>query len=146
MHLDLTKSEVTDSLLGSENMDNIKLLNVQSLDSHKRLEYLIRKVADFELIWGSYGDNGWLLLSDENGRRITPFWPEKEFVNEYNITHKYDYFAKKIDLYYFLDNWINELAKDKIDIVVFPVKEKESIIISPLQLKALIENELEQYE
>ena len=73
MHLDLTKSEVTDSLLGSENMDNIKLLNVQSLDSHKRLEYLIRKVADFELIWSSYGDNGWLLLSDENGRRIVPF-------------------------------------------------------------------------
>ena len=51
-----------------------------------------------------------------------------------------------MDLYYFLDKWINGLAKDKIDIVVFPVKEKESIIISPLQLKALIENELEQYE
>lgn len=44
-----------------------------------------------------------------------------------------------------MDKWINGLAKDKIDIVLFPVKEKESIIISPLQLKALIENELEQY-
>ena len=54
-------------------MNNIKLLNVQSLDLHKRLECLIRKVADFELIWGSYGDNGWLLLSDENGRRIVLF-------------------------------------------------------------------------
>ncbi|TSJ92379.1 DUF2750 domain-containing protein [Gilliamella apicola] len=32
---------------------------------------------------------------------MVPFWPEKEFVNEYNVTHKYDYFAKKIDLYYF---------------------------------------------
>ena len=53
---------------------------------------------------------------------------------------------KKMDLYYFLNKWINGLAKDKIDIVVFHVKEKESIIISPLQLKALIENELEQYE
>ena len=45
-----------------------------------------------------------------------------------------------------MDKWINGFAKDKIDIVLFPVKEKESIIISPLQLKALIENELEQYE
>ena len=124
----------------------MKLLNVQSLDPIKRLEYFIRKIADYELIWGSYGNNGWLLLSDENGRKIVPFWPEKEFVNEYNVTHKYEYFPKKIDLYYFLDKWINGLTKDKIDIIVFPVMEKESIIVTPLELKVLLRNELEQYE
>ena len=124
----------------------MKLLNVQSLDPIKRLEYFIRKIADYELIWGSYGNNGWLLLSDENGRKIVPFWPEKEFVNEYNVTHKYEYFPKKIDLYYFLDKWINGLTKDKIDIIVFPVMKKESIIVTPLELKVLLRNELEQYE
>jgi len=127
-------------------MNNMKLLNVQSLDLDKRLEYFIRKVADTELIWGSYGDNGWLLLSDENGRKIVPFWPEREFVNEYNITHKYEYFPKEMDLYYFLNKWINGLTKDKIDIAVFPVMKKESFIITPLELKVLLEDELEQYE
>ena len=127
-------------------MNNMKLLNVQSLDPDKRLEYFIRKVADTELIWGSHGDNGWLLLSDENGRKIVPFWPEREFVNEYNITHKYEYFPKEMDLYYFLNKWINGLTKDKIDIAVFPVMKKESFIITPLELKVLLEDELEQYE
>ena len=127
-------------------MNNMKLLNIQSLDPIKRLEYFIRKIADYELIWGSYGDNGWLLLSDENGRKIVPFWPEKEFVNAYNVNHKYEYIPKKIDLYYFLDKWINGLTKDKIDIVVFPVMEKKSLIVTPLELKVLLGNELEQYE
>ena len=95
-------------------MNNMKILNVQSLNQVKRLDYFIRKVTDCEVIWGSYGESGWLLLSDKNGRKIVPFWPEKEFVNEYNVTHQYEYFPKKMDLYYFLDKWINGLTKDKI--------------------------------
>lgn len=127
-------------------MNNMKILNVQSLNQVKRLDYFIRKVTDCEVIWGSYGESGWLLLSDKNGRKIVPLWPEKEFVNEYNVTHQYEYFPKKMDLYYFLDKWINGLTKDKINIAIFPVMGKESIIITPLELKDLLEDELEQYE
>ena len=41
----------------------MKILNVQSLNQVKRLDYFIRKVTDCEVIWGSYGESGWLLMN-----------------------------------------------------------------------------------
>lgn len=38
-------------------MDNGKIANVKSLNSNKRFEYFIRKIADFEQLCGSYGEN-----------------------------------------------------------------------------------------
>ncbi|MWP47742.1 DUF2750 domain-containing protein [Gilliamella sp. Pas-s27] len=127
-------------------MNKEKILNVTSLDSKERLDYFIRKVADFEVLWGNYGDNGWLQLYAENGKKIMPFWPEKEFVINYNVTHKFKCSPKEINLDYFLDKWIKGLAKEKISLLIFPVEEKKSCIINPLELKTLLEEELKQYE
>lgn len=91
------------TLLGSRKIDNVK-----SLNSNERLEYFVRKIADFEQLWGSYGENGWLQLFGENDKKVIPFWPEKQFVKDYNITHNYMYV--------------------------------------PIELKALLKHEIEQYK
>ncbi|AOR65409.1 DUF2750 domain-containing protein [Pectobacterium wasabiae] len=127
-------------------MNNSKIENVNSLTSEDRLSYFVRKVADFEQVWGSYGNDGWLHLSTKDGKRIFPIWPEEEFSIDYNTKHQYELSPKEIDLYYFLDKWIPGLEKDGVDILIFPVDKKNGIIIIPSKLNELLQDELKQYE
>lgn len=82
-------------------MNNAKIENVKSLASDDRLRYFIRKAVDFERVWGSYGDDGWLHLSTSKEGKLFPLWPEKEFSIDYNTKHQYQNSPKEIDLYYF---------------------------------------------
>lgn len=127
-------------------MNNAKVENVKSLSSESRLGYFLRKVADFERVWGGYGDDGWLHLSTEKGGKLLPLWPEEEFSIDYNTSHQYQLSPKEINLYYFLDKWIPGLEKDHINILIFPVDKGNGIVLSPCDLKKLLEDELEQYE
>ena len=126
-------------------MNNDKLACVKSLNAHERFEYFIRKVADFETLWGGYGKNGWIQLLGDNEQKVMPFWPEKQFTIDYILAHNYDYLPKEIDLSYFLDKWINGLSEDHINILIFPVKKQSSTIIKPFELKSELEKEIEQY-
>jgi hypothetical protein len=47
---------------------------VIKLPANIRYEYLIKKVADSEEVWGLY-DDGWAMSSDDKGRLLIPFWP-----------------------------------------------------------------------
>jgi len=55
-----------------------KIENILRMSEDERYNYFIRKVADFEELWG-LNDDGWALLGDNDDNRIFPVWPEKEF-------------------------------------------------------------------
>jgi hypothetical protein len=45
-----------------------------------RYEYFIKKVADYEEVWGLY-DDGWATAQDDDGNILIPFFPKKELQN-----------------------------------------------------------------
>lgn len=74
-----------------------KIENILKMSEDERYDYFIRKVADFEQIWGLSND-GWALLGDKDGNQILPLWPEKEFAELCAIDQWVEYKPQIIEL------------------------------------------------
>lgn len=124
---------------------NKKIENVVKLSDEDRYDYFIRKVADFEELWGLH-NNGWALLGDDLNNQILPFWPEKEFAELCAVGQWAEYKAKSINLDSFLEKWVSGMEKDKMLVNIFRTPRSKGKTVSPRELGNDIEEELEQYE
>jgi hypothetical protein len=121
-----------------------KLNNIINSSAEIRYSYFIRKIADFEQIWGLYYD-GWAVLGDEKNEAVIPFWPEEEFAELCAEDAWSKYQPKAISLDDFLEKWIPGMRKDNTKIGVFYVPTGKGIITTPDKLLEDINEELEQY-
>ncbi|MEB1548918.1 DUF2750 domain-containing protein [Xanthomonas campestris pv. campestris] len=95
--------------------------------------------------WGGFED-GWLQLGNDRGRKSIPFWPEEMFVRNYIEENKVSASPRRIELCHFLDRWVPGMEKDRVTILVFPIKESQGIQIAPIELSRRLKEELSQYE
>lgn len=123
---------------------NKKIKNLVCLSDEDKYHYFIRKVVDFEQIWGLFND-GWALLTDESGNTIFPFWPEKE-IAEICATNEWDgYEAKSISLDDFVEKWLPGLQNDSLLLNIFYVNQNKGKTVQPQDLLFDLNNEIEQY-
>lgn len=122
-----------------------KIENILKMTDDERYDYFIRKVADFEQIWG-LNDNGWALLGDNDGNQILPLWPEKEFAELCAVDQWKNYKPESIELNNFLEKWIPGMINDKTLINIFLIPGANGSVVSPPTLESDLEDELEQYE
>ena len=59
-------------------MNNSRIKNIVNLSAAERYGYFIRKVSDFEEVWGLKDKEGWALMGN-NEQVLFPVWSEKEF-------------------------------------------------------------------
>jgi hypothetical protein len=123
---------------------NEKLTNVINLPAPERYSYFIRKVADFEEVWGLY-DNGWALLEND-GNRVIAFWPELEFAELCAVETWKNYTPKKINLEEFLEKWLTGMKKDGTEAAIFYTPQEKGIVVSAQQLFDDLNEEVTQYE
>ncbi|MEH7013420.1 DUF2750 domain-containing protein [Neobacillus niacini] len=108
-----------------------------------RYEYFIKKVADYEEVWGLY-DDGWATAQDDDGNMLIPFFPKKEFA-EYCAVNEWNKFkAEPIDIYEFIDKWLVGMKEDKVKPSIFPINE-DSVMVEIDVLLRDLNNELENY-
>ena len=113
------------------------------LPAHKRYNYFIRKVVDYEEVWGLYKE-GWAVTEDLEGKKLVPFWPKSEFA-EICAKGEWDgYIPSKINLDEFLNNWIPGMIKDGLKVAVFWMDD-DSVVVDPKRLLADMNEELENY-
>jgi len=124
---------------------NKKIENILKMTEDERYDYFIRKVADFEQIWG-LNDNGWALLGDNDGNQILPLWPEKEFAELCAVDQWKNYKPESIELNNFLKKWIPGMINDKTLINIFLTPSANGSVVSPPTLESDLEDELDQYE
>lgn len=124
---------------------NKKIEAVCALSARDRLAYFIRKITDFEALWGCF-ENGRIVLGSDKNRQAVPFWPELEFAEDYVKRNKLSAKPKEIELSIFLDRWLPGMEKDGAKIAIFPTTLEERIIIDPSSLRKLIEEEAAQYD
>lgn len=126
-------------------MKEKKLENIIGLDSKERYGYLIRKTADFELIYLIVDQQGAYVTIGNDAQRCIPVWPEKEFAN---LMVKYEWpdcEVKEMDIYEFID-WQDSLLTENYFIAGFPNRQFNSVVVSPVDIKNHLIHECGQYE
>jgi hypothetical protein len=82
-------------------MNQQKVNHILKLSAEERYLYFIRKITDFETVWGLHNE-GWALVGDSQGKEIIPFWPEKEFAELCAVDSWNRYLPRPISLSDFL--------------------------------------------
>jgi len=124
---------------------NKKIENILKMSESERYDYFVRKVADFEEVWG-LSDNGWALLGDNSRNQILPLWPEKEFAQLCAVDKWKDYKPEVIELDNFIEKWIPGMTNDKTLVNVFLIPNGKGTTVSPQDLYTDLQDELEQYD
>ena len=110
-----------------------------------RFEYFVQKISDFGEVWSPKTPAGWVLLGDEGGTQVAPFWPFREFAEQCAIAEWSDASPELIDLKSFTEKWLPGLNRDRRFIAVFPNKKGESLVVGPSDLLERIEEERDSF-
>ncbi len=125
-------------------MNSKKIENILSMPINERYDYFIRKVAEFEELWGLYND-GWASLGGAD-KIVLPFWPEMEFAELCCTGQWQEYKPKAISVSDFMQKWIPGMIKDKRLINIFYTPDSvDSSLIEPQVLLKDLTDEMEKY-
>ena len=124
-------------------MNKNEFNSVVKISAAKRYVYFIKKVVDFEEIWGLYNE-GWATTEDDKGRILIPFWPKKEFAEACAIGEWGNYKPIAIGLDEFIEKWLPGMKEDGNLPSIF-WNNIDSTVVENDILKRDIENELENY-
>ena len=113
------------------------------LPVNKRYEYFIKKVADFEEVWGLYHE-GWAMTKDDNGNLMMPFWPKEEFAQLCAVGEWENYIPESIDLDEFIEEWIPGLKGDGFKPSIF-WNNDDAVLVELDKLLYDLQAELEKY-
>jgi len=115
------------------------------LPAPDRYALFIRRVADWEEVWSLRSDDGWCLVSDDDGVEAFPVWPHQQFADAcVNSMDKET--SAKISLQDWLEKWLPGMMGDGRKVAVFPTPNGQGIVVSPSQLRDDLLAECEPYE
>ncbi len=126
-------------------MHKNKITNILNLSPDDRLDYFIRKVCDFEEVWGLFNE-GWAMSESVDGKKVISFWPEQNFASLCAIETWSGYEPKLIKLEDFTQKWLTGMEKDNVLVGVFQTPEDKAVVIFPAELGLLLSDELENYQ
>jgi hypothetical protein len=104
----------------------------------KRFEYFIQKVIENKEVVALYNE-GWAVQGDNHNHFYFPLWPNEVFANQFATDNWSKYYATKISLKDFLDNYIPKYIEKGIKFSIFPTFSHRSMIIEGRLLKKEIE-------
>ncbi len=126
-------------------MHQKQIENLLKKSGKDRFLYFVRKVTDFEEVWGLFA-NGWAMTADDDGRKAIPFWPDKDLSSLCREGAWENYNSKQIELNKFISKWLPGMEKDGVLAAIFPTPKDKGVIIQPKELIDSLEEELEQYD
>lgn len=124
-------------------MHRIKSENILKLSASDRYKYFLRKVCDYEVVWGLYSD-GWA-IGQLNSTQVIPVWPEKSFAEACAIDQWFGFQPKPIPLEAFVKKWIPGATADSRKFAIFPTITDAAIAVENELLLEDIRIENSQY-
>ncbi len=128
-------------------MDKISQKQIEailSLDGATRYSHFIKQVVGFDEVWGLYNE-GWVLVSTDEGETLFPVWPAKEYAELCATNIWSEYHPHKLSLEVFMDDLIPALKEDQISICVFLTPQDKGITPRIEQILNDLNQELEWY-
>ena len=130
----------------SYHMHPKQLENVFALTSKQRYEHFILKVCDWEELWILEDNNkDFLIITPQEDLAYLPVWPHADYALAFHEIYP-SLKPSRVELDGFLETWLPNLNNDGLKVGVLPNLGTTVWIIDPLDLKAELENELQQYE
>jgi hypothetical protein len=111
------------------------------LTSDRKYKYFLNKAAETEQVFGLKDNKGWITTKDEKGNAAMPVWPAYEFAKYCQENQWKDTQIESIDLYEFLEYWLQGMKRDNCRVLAFGDTGGGGISIDSEELK----NELEEY-
>jgi uncharacterized protein DUF2750 len=127
------------------NVNGKEFQNVIQLAPERRYEYFIKKVADWQDVWGLW-DEGWAMMADDQGVQSIPVWPHRVYAEACGHEQWLGYLPKNITLHEWLEKWIPEMISDNQTVEVFPSPSGTAVVVEPKRLRADLEEELKKME
>ncbi|MCU0836888.1 MAG: DUF2750 domain-containing protein [Chromatiaceae bacterium] len=108
---------------------------VSRLSGRERFAHLLKRVADWETVWG---------LSE--GNSSFPVWPHPRYAAACADREWAGNAPAAIDVHEFVAEWLPAMASDNVSLAVFPTPGLRGVIVSATELAAALRQALAQYE
>lgn len=128
-------------------MSNDDLNAILELDCEARFEYFLDVVGEEREVWILINSEEHFLKlhsEDQGGFEYLPLWPSSEFAEAYASAES-ELKPHSIPLPQFLNRWLPGLAKDGIEVGVFPGADNSVWITEPDDLQQDLRDELSRF-
>lgn len=115
------------------------------LDGPARFEHFVKRVTDAECAWGLWED-GWALMENDDGTKVFPLWPAKEYAELHRTGNWAGYEARQIDVDDLLEQLLPRLTETGTLPGVFPTPSGKGVTPSPAELSKTLRDEIAKYE
>ena len=85
--------------------------NVLALPAAERYGHFIRRVADWEELWGLRAEDGWVTLGSDDGSKCLPFWPHPEYAQLLATSEWRGAAPERLELSRFM-SWLPKMEKE----------------------------------
>ncbi|MFE8073369.1 DUF2750 domain-containing protein [Marinobacteraceae bacterium S3BR75-40.1] len=120
-----------------------QLAQTLQMNGEDRYDYFLGEVLEEREVWILVNaDNHFLkIVSEEDGVAYLPVWPDADFAAHYAASAG-DLTPKSISLPDFFRKWVPGLARDGLEVGVFPGDDGQLWITEPEELKRDLQEEM----
>jgi hypothetical protein len=119
---------------------------VSRLNAEERFEHFLKRVADWEAVWGLRDAKGWVAATDGEGHSSFPLWPHPRYAVAC-ADHEWAGNAPvAIDVHEFVEEWLPAMASDNVLLAVFPTPGLSGVIVSAAEMADALRQALAEYE
>lgn len=115
---------------------------VSALAPSERFEHFVKRVADWEEIWGLQNQEGWALSKSSEGREVASFWPHSDYAKACALGKWANYNPVLISLPDFLGRWLPGLEEDGRLVSVFETPLSAGVLVEPTIVSKAITEEI----
>lgn len=117
--------------------------HVWKLDSARRYERFVKRVADAAQAWGLW-DDGWASYEDA-GEAFLPLWPDREYADACRAGGWEKYAAREIPVDELLE-LLAGLRENGVQVAAFPRPDGNAATVAPDVLAEALRGALGEYE
>ncbi|MFC1466140.1 MAG: DUF2750 domain-containing protein [Candidatus Brachytrichaceae bacterium NZ_4S206] len=119
-----------------------EISSVLALPPVRRYEYFVKKVADFEELWGLADERGWAMYGSDSGKELFPVWPHPKYAEMCATGSHSQCSPRRINLREWLESWLPQLLEEGRLVAVFPLPDDQAVFIAPDRLLIDLAEEL----
>lgn len=115
---------------------------VLGLSGTERYGYFIERVADRGEVWGLQNEEGWVLISFDDGEAFC-VWPHADFARACTLGDWADCMPEAVSLEELVEELVPALLRDNLRLAVFPTPAGEAVVVDPRDFQEHLKSTLE---
>jgi hypothetical protein len=115
----------------SDTLTDSEALAADIMPPDARYEYCIEKIAARGEVWSLQSDEGWVVMTTQEGEECLPVWPHHGFAAQWADGEWADCVPEAISLDAWMNRWTPGLEADGTLLAVFPHSDEEGTVVTP---------------